>query len=323
MLRLQVNLERGLLRNSGPAKPAQHKGIATLVLLPEENQVVLGAGDGTLAVLAVDTDLMADPKTLPRFKTGTPTGLKGRGSLGCPTCATCEGVWFPPVPAHAVTTAAISEHGLTNLVLVGGGGGRLTFLCITAGSELYRVTYMPGSGAISTELLQTAHPGGVRDVAFPAAFSVVFATCSGSEVRVWQVAPAKQLLAVAGPRGVQCRCVAFAADGKSILSGWSDGRIRAYGPQSGKLLYAINDAHPKGVTAIASSPDSASIISGGEDGCVRVWRIGRESQTLVQSMKEQARATGQRASSAANPCLPLRQLAVGLGPRFTCWIPSR
>lgn len=44
--------------------------------------------------------------------------------------------------------------------------------------------------------------------------------------------------------------------------------------------------HRAGVTAIAVSNGSGRIISGGGDGLVRVWRLGPQSQTLLESMKE-------------------------------------
>ena len=36
----------------------------------QENKIVCGGGAGSLAVLAVDTNLSADPKTLKKFSTG-------------------------------------------------------------------------------------------------------------------------------------------------------------------------------------------------------------------------------------------------------------
>ena len=94
-----------------------------------------------------------------------------------------------------------------------------------------------------------------------------------------------ELLRIRVPN-LECNCVAFTKDGKAIVSGWSDGSIRAFGPQSGKLMYVIGDAHGGGVTAITSTNDCERIVSGGKDGQVRVWRIGRDSQVMVASMKE-------------------------------------
>ena len=75
-------------------------------------------------------------------------------------------------------------------------------------------------------------------------------------------------------------------DGKSIYSGWHDGKIRAFLPQSGKLLYCINDAHINGVTAISSTSDGEKLISGGMNGEIRIWKINKQSQVMVASLKE-------------------------------------
>lgn len=46
-----------------------------MIVSLQEGKLVCGGGAGTLAVLAVDTDLAADPKTLKKF----PTGAEGVG----------------------------------------------------------------------------------------------------------------------------------------------------------------------------------------------------------------------------------------------------
>lgn len=85
---------------------------------------------------------------------------------------------------------------------------------------------------------------------------------------------------------LECFCLNFFRDGKSIVSGWHDGKIRAFLPQSGKLLYCINDAHTNGVTAITTTSDNERIVSGGMNGEIRVWKINKQSQTMMASLKE-------------------------------------
>ena len=115
-------------------------------------------------------------------------------------------------------------------------------------------------------------------------YSEVFATAGSSDVRVWHVSEARELLRVSCPN-VECKCVSFMPDGGSILSGWSDGKIRVFAPQTGRLMYTIHDAH-KEVSAIVGSSCGGKIVSGGIEGFVRVWRIGPQSQTMLASMKE-------------------------------------
>ncbi len=93
--------------------------------------------------------------------------------------------------------------------------------------------------------------------------------------------------------------------------------MRCFAPQTGKLLFQIMNAHSKvcergvdvvfvyittisnnhhshesflsffkGVTAITYTNDAARLITGGAEGLVRVWKLGRDTQTLVTGLKE-------------------------------------
>jgi WD40 repeat protein len=122
-------------------------------------------------------------------------------------------------------------------------------------------------------------------VVFPHNYSEVFATCSISDVRVWNATTRQELLRIQVPN-MECYCIAFMKDGRSIISGWSDGKVRAFLPESGRLLYCINDAHKNGVTAMAVTSDCGRIITGGMEGEVRIWRLGPQTQTMDASLKE-------------------------------------
>ena len=155
------------------------------------------------------------------------------------------------------------------------------FFCGTNQSNIF----WTNSTSLATELRNTCHYSRINDVAFPANYSDVFATCSINDIRIWNSQNKQELLRIQVPN-LECNSLAFMYDGKSIISGWSDGKIRAFLPQSGKLLYVINDAHHHGVTAIASTTDCQKIVSGGSEGEVRVWKIGKQTQTMETSLKE-------------------------------------
>jgi len=155
--------------------------------------------------------------------------------------------------------------------------------CGTETCCVYYLKFSPTQGFMA-ELIQTCHHETINDIAFPAGYSEVFATCSTNDIRVWHIKEARELLRIQVPN-LECRCVAFMADGQSIVSGWSDGKIRAFAPQSGRQLYIIDNAHVE-VTAIIGTSDCTRVISGGKEGNVRVWRIGNQSQSMVASMKE-------------------------------------
>ncbi|XRA99932.1 cilia- and flagella-associated protein 52 [Pycnococcus provasolii] len=138
---------------------------------------------------------------------------------------------------------------------------------------------------LGASVFQTCHFSSVNDVCFPIGYGEVFATCSSDNIRIWHLTECRELMRIVVPN-LDCHCICFSSDGTAILSGWSDGKIRAFGPQTGRLLFTINDAHPRGVTAIASTSDSGRIISGGDNGTVRVWRVGKDSTSMLASMKE-------------------------------------
>ena len=182
--------------------------------------------------------------------------------------------------------------------------GSCTSLTLTADSTHFfagsdRATiYWANSDTMVPELRNTCHYMRINDIAFPAGYSELFATCSINDIRVWNAKTRQELLRIEVP-GLECFAVKFMNDGRSILSGWNDGKIRVFLPQSGRLLYAINDAHNHGVTALAPTNDCARIVSGGMEGEVRIWQIGMQTQIMKASLKEhRGRVSDVRINSA-------------------------
>jgi len=159
--------------------------------------------------------------------------------------------------------------------------------------------YLLQKHELVAELKTTAHSEHINDVVFPAGYSELFATCSGSDIRVWHSGTLSELLRLQVPNQ-ECNCIAFLPSGAAIVSGWNDGKVRSFLPQSGRLEYVINEAHrltgvgnssggvvPKnGVTAVCPSNDCKRLLSGGADGQVRVWAVSKGTQVMVASMKE-------------------------------------
>lgn len=181
------------------------------------------------------------------------------------------------------------KGGITGLAKVG-----MNFYVGTRTSNMY---YVNGSNFM-TQLRLTCHSEAVRDIVFPSGFSAVFATCSGSDIRVWNSVTCTELLRVEIPDR-SCNCLQFSRDGSLIVSGWSDGRIRAFGPQTGKLVFSVPDAHRVeqgsrshkaggvvGVTAVCADNAGQRLLTGGSDGLVRVWLITGVKCSLEASMKE-------------------------------------
>ena len=78
--------------------------------------------------------------------------------------------------------------------------------CGTETCNIYYLKYSPTQGFLS-ELIQTCHHKTINDIAFPQGYSEVFATCGSSDIRVWHINEARELLRIQVPN-VECKCVA-------------------------------------------------------------------------------------------------------------------
>ncbi|KAG5500438.1 hypothetical protein JKF63_03531 [Porcisia hertigi] len=188
-----------------------------------------------------------------------------------------------------VQNSATLNGAVTGLALVGDN-----YYVGTKTSNMYFVN----GGNFMTRLRLTCHSEAVQDIVFPHGFSSVFATCCGTDIRVWNANTCTELLRIEIANRM-CNCLQFSRDGSLIISGWSDGRIRAFGPQSGKLVFSVADAHKVeqgsrshkvggkvGVTAVCADKTGHRIVTGGSDGLVRVWAIRGTTCVLEASMKE-------------------------------------
>ena len=72
----------------------------------------------------------------------------------------------------------------------------------------------------------------INDLTFPHGSAETFATCSGSDIRVWHARTLSELLRIQVPN-LECNAIAFLKSGTAIVSGWNDGKVRAFFPQSG------------------------------------------------------------------------------------------
>eukprot|EP00928_Gymnodinium_smaydae_P079053 TRINITY_DN63071_c0_g1_i1.p1 TRINITY_DN63071_c0_g1~~TRINITY_DN63071_c0_g1_i1.p1 ORF type:complete len:652 (+),score=159.41 TRINITY_DN63071_c0_g1_i1:92-1957(+) len=177
-----------------------------------------------------------------------------------------------------VKASCVVLGGVTSITLTSDG---THFFCGTSQSNIYWVD----TDTLTAELRNTCHYEKINAVAFPMGYSEVFATCSVTDIRVWNASTRQELLRIQVPNQ-ECYCLDFMPNGKCIISGWHDGKVRAFLPQSGKLLYVINDCHRNGATALAPTSDCGYIVTGGMEGEVRVWRIGSQTQVMDASLKE-------------------------------------
>jgi len=265
------------------ASVGQMKRITTNVLIDHQDQFVYcGSSSGDMLQVELTKGLFKQmvPKTSASRK-GFALGITTSAMLpdGDILVGTGDGT-IARVSAERLAVVAQAKvlGGVTSIALTSDG---THFFCGTTLSNIYWVD----TDTLTAELRNTCHHERINYVCFPSGYSEVFATCSVSDIRVWNAMTRQELLRIQVPN-MECYCMDFMRDGRSILSGWSDGKVRAFLPQSGKLLYAINDAHKNGVTALAPSSDCGRIVTGGMEGEVRVWRIGEQTQTMDASLKE-------------------------------------
>merc|ERR1719331_2766973 len=260
------------------ANTGQIKRVTTNVLLSADDQFCY-CGTQTGDLLEVSLDRALFKRTTPKvpFSQGiTCSAMLPDGDM---LLGTGDGTIARMEPKNLRVKAQCQVlGGVTSITLTQDGSH---FFCGTNMANIYWVDV----DSLTAELRNTCHHERVNQVAFPLGYSEVFATCSITDIRVWNATTRQELLRIQVPN-MECYCLEFMRDGRSIASGWSDGKVRAFLPQSGKLLYVINDAHKNGVTSLSMTSDSGRIVSGGSEGEVRVWKIGRNTQTMDASLKE-------------------------------------
>jgi WD40 repeat protein len=256
----------------------QLKRVCTNVLMSQDDAVAY-VGTQTGDILEIDTQQALFKRALPKkcFQLGvTCSALLPNGDI---LVGTGDGTIAKMTAGSMRIKNQCQVLGsVTSIALTSDSSH---FFAGTSQSNMYWVD----SESLTAELRNTCHYDRINHIAFPEGYSEVFATCSLTDIRVWNAKTRQELLRIQVPN-LECHCIDFMRDGRSIISGWSDGKLRAFLPQSGRLMYVINDAHQNGVTSLATTCDCQRIVSGGMEGEVRVWRIGQQMQQMEASMKE-------------------------------------
>nr|XP_033335885.1 cilia- and flagella-associated protein 52 [Megalopta genalis] len=230
-------------------------GVKSLLLLRNE-QLIVGAGDGTVELIEI-TKGDATP-----VKNGST-----REKLFCHV--------LPCIVTHrqghvcGTVTSMVSSYK-NDAILVG-----------TARCEIYEIQV----SNFHTRLLVSCHTGSIYDLAFPRDHSEIFATTGKHDLRIWQLRTQKELLRITVPNFF-CSSLCFDGNSATIISAWEDGAIRGFALNGGNLVFAIDRAHTKSVSAVTITNDDCKLISGGCDGQVRVWNAKSEMRQLLHVLKQ-------------------------------------
>ena len=317
---LQVGLERALLRATGPAKAPLQQGVTASAAAPGGGALIVGSGDGQIAVLALSDGAAPGGAPPQQQRQQQHASSSGRGKSaaggGGSTSASCSGGDGPQPKPLSVLAMARVEGGVSSIAVEGGGagGGGWAAFVGTKASNVYRVTYDAAARRLAAELLQTAHPGRVNALAFPAGCGDVFTTAAAGGVRVWHAAARRELLRIVAPN-LECRCLAFAAVRRAGGGGYRGGRQGRKDPEgewggfaTALFFFRIAAARLTTPASLQNGPyppplprrqDGKSIITGWSDGRVRVF--APQSGRLLYCIDDAHRKAVTAVATTADP----------------------
>ncbi|WP_298913364.1 NB-ARC domain-containing protein [uncultured Nostoc sp.] len=114
--------------------------------------------------------------------------------------------------------------------------------------------------------------GSILSVAFSHNRELLATGDANGEIRLWQVADGKQILACQTYTRIGwVRSVAFSPDGKTLASGSIDKTVRFWDVSTGKYYQTLK--HDDCVSSIAFSPDGRTLVTGSDDQKVRLWDV--------------------------------------------------
>src|SRR5262249_17856589 len=96
------------------------------------------------------------------------------------------------------------------------------------------------------------------------------------QVRVWDPATGKQLLALRGHLKT-ISGLAFSPDGRRLASASLDGTVRLGDPNTGQVVMTLHGPR-EGFSGVVFSPDGSRLAASGLDKIVRLWSAASEKQ---------------------------------------------
>eukprot|EP00698_Gefionella_okellyi_P023867 TRINITY_DN8273_c0_g1_i1.p1 TRINITY_DN8273_c0_g1~~TRINITY_DN8273_c0_g1_i1.p1 ORF type:complete len:617 (+),score=142.57 TRINITY_DN8273_c0_g1_i1:20-1870(+) len=263
---LQVSVERKLYKASGPPKTRFSRGIQTVSMAPS-GDIVVGGGDGTLAVLKSDTfkilrqtTVMGGVTSIQVYGDGSTffCGTKesnvyevGYGTLDAKLLWSCHyqrvnSVVFPNAYSKLFATASIGEIRVWNA---------------QTSQELLRIT-VPNVECLA--------------LVFPQDGKAIISGWSDGKVRAFTPQTGKLKWTINDAHTKAVTALAITSDGERLITGGGDGQVRVWrvGTESREMIASMKE-HKGTVTSVVLSRDDNDCVSASADGSCIIWDLSR------------------------------------------------
>jgi WD40 repeat protein len=263
---LQVSLGPKLLVASGPAKRPLSLGI-NAVLKTRSGDYVVGAGDGTIALMKAD-----GLKIVRRLKVlggVTSLALNAAGDqffVGTDAC----NQYLVHLGTFEYELRLTCHSDRINGVCFPGGYSELFATCADNDIRVWHLR-------TRAELLRIQVPNlECLCVTFAADGKSIISGWSDGKIRAFRPQSGKLIYAINDAHRDGVTAIAGTNDGRSVVSGGADGQVRvwAIGRQTQKMVASMKE-HKAMVNSVRVSADDTECVSASADGSCIVWSLTR------------------------------------------------
>eukprot|EP01137_Pigoraptor_chileana_P008790 Opistho-2@56123 len=264
---LQVNLRTKLFKHSGPQKEKLSMGVLSVCLAPN-NDIVVGAGDGTVAIIKANS-----------LKFGSSTKLDGAvTSITAPSA--CGSFFFAGTSqsniyeiSHESLTASLKStchYDVINDVAFPYGYSDCFATCSVNDIRVW-------NAKTSTELLRITVPNlECHAVCFTTDGKTIVSGWNDGKIRAFAPQSGRLVYVIHDAHNKGVTAVAATHDCKRLITGGGDGQVRVWriGPSTQTMLGAMKE-HKGLVTSICVRKNDNECVSSSNDGSCIIWDLER------------------------------------------------
>lgn len=266
---LQVNLGAKLFKHSGPAKKSFSQGI-TCTTRTLKGNILIGAGDGTVALLKSD-----DLKIVRRAKLGgaiTSLALNAAGDHVFIATADCN-IYLLAIGTFEYELRNTCHFDKINAVAFPRGYSELFATCSVNDIRVWHAR-------TRNELLRIQVPGlECFCVTFAPDGKSIVSGWSDGKIRAFRPQTGKLMYAINDAHRDGVTAIACTSDCRRLVSGGAAGQVRiwAIGQQTQKMIASLKE-HKGRVNCVQISSDDSECVSASADGSCIVWSLERFSR---------------------------------------------